>query len=151
MKKVISIILCMSLFIMCTLPVSAAEVMPKENVMEKEEISAIAGENYFSKILPKLNSVNGTESNVVNFSPGSTSGGTKITSMSFNVRALGDSFVLYIQAPDGTIYSFLITENKTITIDNFNSCNPSDTWKIWIKTLGAVSTASITAKISYSY
>ena len=54
MKKVLSIIMCMSLFIMWTLPVSAAEVISKENIIEKEDVSATSGSNSFSRTLSKL-------------------------------------------------------------------------------------------------
>lgn len=53
MKKVLSIIMCMSLFIMWTLPVSAAEVISKENIIEKEDVSATSGSNSFSRTLSK--------------------------------------------------------------------------------------------------
>ncbi len=154
MKKVLSIVLCMSLCIMCTLPISAAEVMPKKNGIEKEEVSTTSGSNYFSKILPKLNSINGTVSNVVTFSSGSISGSERVvTSISLYVRVSSgsDPFIIYIQAPDGTIYSFVITTSGTITIDNFNGCDPKGSWKIWIETQGTVSSATITAKICYDY
>lgn len=127
MKKILSIILCMSLCIMCTLPVSAAEVIPKENVIEKAEVSATADSNYFSRTLPKLDSMNGIASNSVTFSTGSVSGGAQITSISFYVRASGDPFILYIQDPDGTMYSFVITKSGTVTIDNLSGCNPLGT------------------------
>ena len=49
MKKVLSIIMYMSLFIMWTLPVSAAEVISKENIIEKEDVSATSGSNSFKQ------------------------------------------------------------------------------------------------------
>ena len=154
MKKVLSIILCMNLFIIYTLPVSAAEVMPRENVIEKEEISATSGSNYFSRTLPRLNSINGATSSVATISSGSISGSDKVvTSIKLFIRIASgsDPFIIYIQAPDGTIYSFVVTTGGTITIDNLNGCDPTGSWKIWIETQGTVSTASITMTVNYSY
>lgn len=87
MKKVLSIILCMSLFIMCTLPVSAAEVMTKENVLEKEELSAILNSNCFSRTLSGLALMNGTAT----VSSGSISGNAQVTSISLYVRVSSGS------------------------------------------------------------
>ncbi len=69
MKKVLSFILCISLCIMYTLPVSAMEVISKENIIEQEEVSVPASSNYFSKILPKINSANGVASKIVTERP----------------------------------------------------------------------------------
>lgn len=153
MKKVLSIILCMSLCLMYSLQVSAEEVMPKENVIEKEENSATSSSSFFSKSLSKLNSVNGTTSKVVTFTSGSIASGAQVTSIKVSVsKSTGsDPFIIYIQAPDGTIYSILITGSETIVLDGFNGCNPSGSWKIWIETQGLVSTANITLTVYYSY
>ncbi len=111
-KNVLSVILCISLCIMDTLPVSAAELMPKENIIEKEEISATLSSNYFSKAFPELSSINGTASRVVTITSGSISSGAKITSIGLYVSVSSGSspLILYIQASDGTIYSFVITK-----------------------------------------
>ena len=149
MKKVLSIILCLSLCIMYTLPVSAAEVIPKENVIEKEEISATSGSNCFSYTLPKLALMNGSAT----FSLGSISGNAQVTSVSVYVRvATGTSpVIIYIQAPDGTIYSFNTAASVTITTNQFNGCDPSGDWKIWIETDGIMTTSTITVKVCYDY
>lgn len=153
MKKVLSMILCVSLCIMYALPISAAEVVPKEIDIEKEEVSATSGSNSFSKTLPKLISINGTESGIVTITSGSISGNVQVTSIKLYVRVSSgsDSFIIYIQAPDGTIYSFVVTESGTIIIDNFNGCDPTGSWKIWIETQGTISTANITMTVNYSY
>lgn len=151
MKKVLSIILCMSLCILYDLQVSAAEVLPKEDFVKKDEGSITSASNYYSKALPELRSANGTSSRVVTFSLGSISGSMQVTSISLNVRLLGDPCILYIQAPDGTVYSFVITKNENIILDNFNGCDPSGSWKIWIETKGTVSTISGSIKVYYSY
>lgn len=78
-EKVLSIIMCMSLFIMWTLPVSAAEVISKENIIEKEDVSATSGSNSFSRTLSKLALMNGTAT----FSSGSISSNAQVTSISF--------------------------------------------------------------------
>ena len=150
MRKVLSIILCMGLCIMCTLPVSASEEMPKENVIEKENISALSGSNCFSHTLSKLNLINGTAS----FSSGSLSGsGQVVTSISLYVRVPSGNFpfILNLQAPDGTTCSVAITESGTIILDDFNGCSPSGSWKIWFEPQGTVSTATITVKVYYDY
>ncbi len=147
MKKVLSIILCMSLFIMCTLPVSAAEVMTKENVLEKEELSAILNSNCFSRTLSGLALMNGTAT----VSSGSISGNAQVTSISLYVRISSGSspVIVYIQAPDGTRYSFRITTSGTITSNQFNGCDPSGTWKIWVEPKEII--PSITLKVCYDY
>ena len=149
MKKVLSIILCMSLYIMCTLSVSAAEVMPKENVIEKEEINATSGSNYFRSQTIRLNSVNGGTPSKVSISTGSVSG--NISSIVLNVRAGGDPFKLYLQSPDGTLFWIVMDSSGEIGIDNFNGQNLSGSWMIWIETLGTTSTATISTKINYDY
>lgn len=147
MKKVLSIILCMSLCIMCTLTVSAAEVMP----IEKEEVSGTSGSNYFRKILPRLSSTNGTASDVATLSSGSVSGSAQVTSISLYVRVGGDPFKLYVQAPDGTLFWTVIDATGTIVVDNSNGENLPGTWSIWIETLGTASYATITATLNYNY
>ncbi len=150
MKKLMSIITCMTLCVMMAMPVSAAEVMSKENVIEKEEVSATSGSNCFSRTLSKLNLINGTAS----FSSGSLSGnGQVVTSISLYVRVPSGSFpfILNLQAPDGTTCSVAITESGTIILDDFNGCSPSGSWKIWFEPQGTVSTATITVKVCYDY
>lgn len=154
MKKVLSIILSISLCLIMPIQVSAMEVIPKENVVEKEKSNTSThASNSFSKSFPKLISANGIASNIAAFSTGSISSSAQITSISIYVRVStgSDPFILYVQAPDGTIYSFVITKSGTITINDFNGCDPSGTWKIWIETQGTVSTISGTFKVNYSY
>ena len=151
MKKVLSFILCISLCIMYTLPVSAMEVISKENIIEQEEVSVPASSNYFSKILPKINSANGVASKIVTFSSGSISGNAQVVSISLYVRAGGDPFKLYLQAPDGTLFWTVMDATGTIGVDNFNVKNLNGTWNTWIETLGIASSATITAKIHYNY
>lgn len=151
MKKVLSTILCISLCVLYTLQVSAAEALPKEDFVRKDEVRTTASSNYYSKALPELRSTSGTSSRVITFSLGSISDSMKVVSMSLNIHLLGESCIIYIQAPDGTIYRFPVTRSGTITIDNFNGCDPLGNWKIWIETKGTVSTISGTIKIYYSY
>lgn len=146
MKKALSIILCIGLCIMFVIPVSAEE-LPME--IQENSISKDAT-NYFSKTL-KLNSVNGISPEVVTYTPGSISGSAQISSISFYVRVSGNPFILYVQAPDGTMHSFVINKSENVIIDDLNDCTPSGTWKIWIETLGIASTATITIKMNYSY
>lgn len=147
MKKIFSIILCVSLCILCVLPVSAAEVMSKENVLEKEELSATLSPNYFSRTLSRLALMNGTAT----FSSGSISGSAQVSLISLQVRLSSGSspIIIYMQAPDGTIYSFRITTSGTITSNQFNGCDPLGDWKIWVEPNETI--PSITVKIYYDY
>lgn len=153
MKKFFSFLLCMNLCITLAMPVLAAEILPKEAVIEKEEISVTSSSNYYSKALPTLSSINGTASRVATFTTGFISDGMQITSIILYIRvSTGCSpFMLYIQAPYGTIYSFNLTKGGNITVDDFNGCDPSGIWKIWIETQGTASTVNGTIKVSYSY
>lgn len=149
MKKVLSIILSMSLCFLLPIQVSAAEVMPKENVIEKEEVSATTGSsNYISRTI-RLNSISGSESAHASISTGSVIG--NISSIVFNVRASGDPFKLYLQAPDGTLFWITMDSTGDIGVDNSNGKDLSGSWTIWIETLGTASSATISAKIYYDF
>ena len=115
-----------------TIPISAREKV-QENEAEKlfDDVSYLT--NYFTKTI-KLNSVNGISSGIVTISSGSITGNTETISIILNIRANAgsDPFILYIQAPDGTVYSIFVTGSKTIELSFFNGCNPSGSWKIWI-------------------
>lgn len=102
MKKLMSIIISMVLGVMIAMPVSAAEAMPKEDVIEKEETNATSGSNYFRSQTIRLNSAGGNTSSKVKISTGSVIG--NISSIILNVRAGGDPFKLYLQSPDGTLF-----------------------------------------------
>ncbi len=147
MKKIFSIILCVSLCILCVLPVSAEGALPKENVLEKEELSATLDSNCFSRTLSRLALMNGTAT----VSSGSISGNAQVTSISLYVRVSSGSspVIIYIQAPDGIIYSFRITTSGTITSNQFNGCDPSGDWKIWVEPKEII--PSITLKVCYDY
>lgn len=151
MKKILSIFMCMNLCIMLAIPVSAAEVLSKENVIEKEEISTTSSSDYYSKALPILSSTNGTASKVVTISVDSMSDSMQVTSISLYIRLGGSPCMLYIQAPYETIYTFNLTKGGNITVDDFNGCDPSGNWKIWIETQGTASTVSGTIKVYYGY
>ena len=98
-------------------------------IIEKEDVSATSGSNSFSRTLSKLALMNGTAT----FSSGSISSNAQVTSISLYVRASSGSFpvIIYIQAPDGTTQSGVITQSGTITFNDFSGCNPSGSWKIW--------------------
>lgn len=87
----------------------------------------------------------------VTVSSGSISGNAQVTSISLYVRVSSGSspVIIYIQAPDGTIYSFRITTSGTITSNQFNGCDPSGDWKIWVEPKEIIS--SITLKVCYDY
>ena len=150
MKNIVSYIVCLCMCVAFTIPVSAKEkVQENETEMLFDDVSLT---NYFTKTI-KLNSVNGNSSGIVTISSGSITGNPETTSIILNIRANAgsDPFILYIQAPDGTVYSILVTGSKTIELSFFNGCNPSGSWKIWIETQGTASTANITMKVNYSY
>ena len=149
MKKVLSIILSMSLCFLLSRQVSAAEVMPKENVIEKEEVSTTTGSSSYISRTIRLNSTSGSESAHVSISTGSSSG--NISSIIFNVRTGGDPFKLYLQAPDGTLFWIVMDATGEIGVDNSNGKDLSGSWTIWIETLGTASSATISAKIYYDF
>lgn len=64
----------MNLCIMFIMPISATEVMAKENIIENEEVIVASSSNYFGKTLPRLSSTNGTTSRIVTFASGFISG-----------------------------------------------------------------------------
>ena len=149
MKKVLSIILCMGLCMLCVLPVSAAEALPKEDVIEKEETNATSGSNYFRSQTIRLNSAGGNTSSKVKISTGSVIG--NISSIILIVRAGGDPFKLYLQSPDGTLFWIVMDATGEIGVDKFNGQNLSGSWMLWIETLGTASTATISMRINYDY
>lgn len=149
MKKVLSIILSMSLCFLLSIQVSAAEEMPKENVIEKEEVSATTGSSSYISRTIRLNSTSGSESAHASISTGSSSG--NISSIIFNVRTGGDPFKLYLQAPDGTLFWIVMDTTGEIGVDNSNGKDLSGSWTIWIETLGTASSATISAKIYYDF
>lgn len=153
MKKVLSIILCMSLCIISVMQVSAEEVS-KEHFIEVEGNNiATYSSYYFNKQEIRLSSVAGSESKHTSISTGSVSGNAQVTSMSLNVRVNGgsDPFKLYIQAPDGTLHCVVMEATGVIDVDNFNGKNLSGSWTIWIETLGTASLATISMRINYIY
>lgn len=147
MKKLVPIITSMVLGVMMAMPVSAAGALPKENVLEKEELSATLNSNCFSRTLSRLALMKGA----VTVSSGSISGNAQVTSISLYVRVSSGSspVIIYIQAPDGTIYSFRITTSETITSNQFNGCDPSGDWKVWVEPKEII--PSITLKVCYDY
>lgn len=147
MKKLVPIITSVVLGVMMAMPVSAEGALPKENVLEKEELSATLNSNCFSRTLSRLALMNGTAT----VSSGSISGNAQVTSISLYVRVSSGSspVIIYIQAPDGTIYSFHITTSGTITSNQFNGCDPSGDWKIWVEPKEII--PSITLKVCYDY
>lgn len=149
MKKLMPIITSVVLCVMMAMPVSAAEVMPKENVLEKEEVSATTGSSYYISRTIRLNSTSGSESAHASISTGSVIG--NISSIIFNVRAGGNPFKLYLQAPDGTLFWITMDSTGDIGVDNSNGKDLSGTWTIWIETLGTASSATISAKIYYDF
>lgn len=81
MKRVLLTILCISLCVMSTMTVSAAEVIPKENFIEiAESDTSTYGTNYFSKTV-MLNSINSSASSLITVSTGSISGNAQHKSL----------------------------------------------------------------------
>jgi hypothetical protein len=147
LKKVLSIFLSMSLCFMLSIQVSAAGASPKENTMEKEEISATLNSDCFSCTLSRFALMNGTAT----VSSGSISGNAQVTSISLyvSVSSGGSPVIIYIQAPDGTTNSFRIITSGTITTNQFNGCDPSGNWKIWVEPKEII--PSLTLKVCYDY
>lgn len=152
MKKIISIILCMSLCIMPVLSVSAKEASREDYAAIDEYNESIYDSNNLISSTIKLNAVNGGVSRKVSIPSGSVSG-NPIISTALNVRASNgsDPFKLYLQAPDGTTFWIIMDATGVTGVDNFNIENLSGRWTIWIETLGTVSTATISVKTNYDY
>lgn len=117
-------------------------------------VAATSGSNYFSKITPKLNSLNGTTA-MAKLSSGSCSGNERsITSVSVNCRVSSGSsrYTLYVISPDGTTLSKSCGTNSTsYTFTGFNGEDPDGEWIIIIVSNGAVTTVTATLKVNYTY
>ncbi len=156
MKKIISFITCIAMYLMLVMPVSAAEIMSEEETitMTEETEASVYATNYFRKITPKLNSVYGNPSNIATLSSGSVTGSDpQITSVTLysRVSSGSDPFYLYVVDPNGYLDYFLVDSSGTITTNDFNGLDPTGDWKIWIETTGDVSTATITLTVNYRY
>lgn len=153
MKRRLSLLLVLTL--LCTLfamPVSAAEAA---NYTENQAVvTATSGSNYFSKITPRLNSLNGYPATAT-LSSGSCSGNERsITSVSVSCRVSNGSsrYTLYVISPDGTTLSKSCgTGNETYTFTGFNGEDPKGDWTIIIITNGTVTTITATLKVNYNY
>jgi hypothetical protein len=155
MKKKISLfVTTILLFVMMVMPVSAAE-LPIVSSDSDISVAATTGTNYFSKITTKLNSLNGSSSNISTLSSGTCSGTTQsITSVTAYARVSSgsSSFKLYVVSPDGTAsYVSAGTSSSTYTFTSFNGKDPDGTWKVYIVSNGVVSTATVTLKVNYNY
>ncbi len=155
MKKFISFITCIAMCMMLVMPVSAAEIKTEDSItMTEESEAALYSTNYFRKITPKLNSAFGYPSSIATLSSGSVTGSDpQITSVTVYSRVDRNSnpFYVYVVDPNGYGYYEKVTSSGTITIKDFNGLNPTGEWKIWIETLGDVSTATITLTVNYRY
>lgn len=152
MKKVLSIILCLNLCISLAMPVSAAEAVAKDDVIEAVVTNtSMYATNYYSRGLGTLSSTNGIASKVITANPVSGSSAEYVTSVQLHVRISGAPCVFYLQSSDGTVYNITITSNKIITLDELNDSDPFGSWKIWIKTTGTSSMANIIMKVYYNY
>ena|GEM_PF-823173 len=113
-----------------------------------------SGTNYFSKITPKLNSLNGALASA-NLSSGSCSGTTSsITKVTVYCRVSSgsSSFDLVVTSPKKTVVTQSCgTSSKTYTLTGFNGEDPNGTWNVGISSNGTVSTVTATLKVYYSY
>ena len=153
MKRKLSLLLVVTL--LCTLfvtPVSAAEAASYTG--DQAVVTATSGSNYFSKITPKLNSLNGSSA-MATLSSGSCSGNERsITSVSVNCRVSSGSsrYTLYVISPDGTTLSKSCgTSSTTYTFKGFNGEDPKGDWIIIIISDGVVTTVTATLKVNYNY
>lgn len=153
MKRKLSLFLVLTL--LCTLfvmPVSAAEV--ESHTEDQVVVAATSGSNYFSKITPRLNSLNGSSA-MATLSSGSCSGNERsITSVSVNCRVSSGSsrYTLYVISPDGTILSKSCgTSSTSYTFTGFNGEDPKGDWIIIIISNGTVTTVTATLKVNYNY
>lgn len=152
-RKLTLLITCILLFAMTVLPVSAVE-LPNTATVNDAVVTGTSGTNYFSKITPKLNSLNGLPA-TASLSSGSCSGDTRsITSVSVYCRVSSGSspFTLYVTSPSGkTLSTSCGTSSGTYTFSGFRGEYPYGTWIIIIVTNGTVSTVTATLDINYSY
>ena len=153
MKRKLSLLLVLTL--LCTLfvaPVSAAEAANYTG--DQVVVTATSGSNYFSKITPKMNSLNGSAA-MATLSSGSCSGNERsITSVSVNCRVSSGSsrYTLYVISPEGTTLSKSCgTSSATYDFTGFNGEDPKGDWTIMIVSNGAVSTVTGTLKVNYNY
>ena len=152
MKRKLSLLLVVTL--LCTLfvtPVSAAEAASYTG--DQAVVTATSGSNYFSKITPKLNSLNGSSA-MATLSSGSCSGNERsITSVSVNCRVSSGSsrYTLYVISPDGTLSKSCGTSSTTYTFTGFNGEDPKGDWIIIIISDGVVTTVTATLKVNYNY
>lgn len=117
-------------------------------------VTATTGSNYFSKITPKLNSLNGSAATAT-LSSGSCSGTERsITSVSVYCRVSSgsSSYTLYVISPEGTVLSKSCgTSSTTYTFTGFNGEDPQGNWTIIIVSNGTVTTVTATLKVNYNY
>ena len=117
-------------------------------------VIATSGSNYFLKITPKLNSLNGYVA-TASLSSGSCSGNERsITSVSVNCRVSSGSsrYTLYVILPEGTVLSQSCgTSSTTYNFTGFNGEDPKGDWTIMIVSNGAVTTETATLKVNYNY
>lgn len=153
MKRKLSLLLVLTL--LCTLfamPVSAAEA--ESHTEDQAVVTATSGSNYFSKITPKLNSLNGSAATAT-LSSGSCSGNERsITSVSVYCRVSSGSsrYTLYVISPEGTVLSKSCgTSSTTYNFTGFNGEDPKGDWTIMIVSNGVVTTVTATLKVNYNY
>ena len=151
MKRKLSLLLVVTL--LCTLfvmPVSAAEASDYSD--DEISVAATSGSNYFSKITPMLNSLNGSAA-MASLSSGSCSGNERsITSVSVYCRVSSGSsrYTLYVISPEGTTLSQSCgTSSTTYNFTGFNGEDPKGNWTIMVVSNGVVTT--VTLKVNYNY
>ncbi len=153
MKRKLSLLLVVTL--LCTLfvmPVSAAETSDYSD--DEISVAATSGSNYFSKITPMLNSLNGSAA-MASLSSGSCSGNERsITSVSVYCRVSSGSsrYTLYVISPEGTTLSQSCgTSSTTYNFTGFNGEDPKGNWTIMVVSNGVVTTVTSTLKVNYNY
>ncbi|GFI29223.1 MAG: hypothetical protein HFH50_16300 [Lachnospiraceae bacterium] len=153
MKRKLSLLLVVTL--LCTLfvmPVSAAEASDYSD--DEISVAATSGSNYFSKITPMLNSLNGSAA-MASLSSGSCSGNERsITSVSVYCRVSSGSsrYTLYVISPEGTTLSQSCgTSSTTYNFTGFNGEDPKGNWTIMVVSNGVVTTVTSTLKVNYNY
>lgn len=156
MKKLIYFITCIAMCMMLVMPVSAAEIAPKDETvtMTDESVASVYSTNYFRKITSKLNSVYGNPSTVATLSSGSVTGANpSITSVTVYSRVStgSDPFYVFVEDPYGNWDYDIVSASGTSTFSSFNGYDPSGSWKVWIVTMGDVSTATLTLTVNYHY
>lgn len=152
-KKIVSLLTaCLLMCSFSATSVSAAEVVPVQEVKIVQEESSARATDYFSGLTGTMNSYNGVQSRIFERSSGSIPSDAKITSVEAYVSVSSGSspFYLVIKSPNGVMKETYVRSSGYYTLD-FSGVNAYGTWQVYIYSTGGVSTATANVKYYYQY